>query len=49
MPNYVLLMNWTEQGIQSVKDSVDRAGRGPLGAEGAGSRSHRHLLDDGRS
>jgi uncharacterized protein with GYD domain len=25
MPNYVLLMNWTEQGAKAFKDSVDRA------------------------
>jgi uncharacterized protein with GYD domain len=25
MPNYVLLMNWTEQGSRTYKDSVDRA------------------------
>ena len=36
MPNYVLLMNWTEQGIQNVKDSVDRAdaARAALKAQG---------------
>jgi uncharacterized protein with GYD domain len=36
MPNYVLLMNWTEQGIQNVKDSVDRAdaARSALKAQG---------------
>lgn len=25
MPNYVTLMNWTDQGVKSFKDSVDRA------------------------
>ncbi len=25
MPSYVALMNWTDQGIKSYKDSVDRA------------------------
>ena len=25
MPSYVALMNWTDQGIKSFKDSVDRA------------------------
>jgi uncharacterized protein with GYD domain len=25
MPHYVLLMNWTEQGARTFKDSVDRA------------------------
>ena len=26
MPTYVLLIHWTEQGIKSYKDSVDRLG-----------------------
>ena len=25
MPHYVLLMNWTDQGVKAFKDSVDRA------------------------
>jgi uncharacterized protein with GYD domain len=25
MPSYVTLMNWTEQGVKSFKESVDRA------------------------
>jgi uncharacterized protein with GYD domain len=25
MPSYVTLMNWTDQGVKSFKDSVDRA------------------------
>ena len=25
MPHYVLLMNWTEQGVQRFKDSVERS------------------------
>jgi uncharacterized protein with GYD domain len=25
MPHYVLLMNWTDQGVQSFKESADRA------------------------
>ena len=25
MPTYVSLLNWTDQGIKTVKDSVDRA------------------------
>ena len=24
MPKYVLLLNWTEQGVKNVKDTVDR-------------------------
>jgi uncharacterized protein with GYD domain len=25
MPSYITLMNWTDQGVKSFKDSVDRA------------------------
>ena len=25
MPNYIILMNWTEQGIKNVKDTIRRA------------------------
>ena len=25
MPNYIILMNWTEQGIKNVKDTITRA------------------------
>jgi uncharacterized protein with GYD domain len=25
MPNYIVLLNWTDQGIKNVKDSVKRA------------------------
>jgi uncharacterized protein with GYD domain len=25
MPSYIVLMNWTDQGVKSFKDSVDRA------------------------
>ena len=25
MPSYILLMNWTDQGVRNFKDSVDRA------------------------
>lgn len=36
MPHYILLMNWTDQGIQRFKESVDRAdaARTALGAQG---------------
>jgi uncharacterized protein with GYD domain len=36
MPHYVLLMNWTEQGVKTFKDSVDRseAARTALAAQG---------------
>jgi uncharacterized protein with GYD domain len=25
MPNYIILFNWTEQGIKNVKDTIKRA------------------------
>jgi uncharacterized protein with GYD domain len=36
MPHYVLLMNWTEQGVKSFKNSVDRyeGARDALKAQG---------------
>ncbi len=36
MPHYVLLMNWTDQGVQRFKDSIDRAdgARTALAAKG---------------
>jgi uncharacterized protein with GYD domain len=36
MPHYVLLMNWTDQGVRNFKDSIDRAeaARGALKAKG---------------
>lgn len=36
MPHYVLLMNWTDQGVKNFKDSPDRAdaARGALKAKG---------------
>ena len=36
MPHYVMLMNWTDQGVKSFKDSVDRyeAARDALKAKG---------------
>jgi uncharacterized protein with GYD domain len=36
MPHYVLLMNWTDQGVKSFKDSVDRydAAKTALSAKG---------------
>jgi uncharacterized protein with GYD domain len=26
MPHYILLINWTEQGVRNVKDTIKRAG-----------------------
>jgi uncharacterized protein with GYD domain len=28
MPRYVVLMNWTEQGVKAAKDTVDRSEQG---------------------
>jgi uncharacterized protein with GYD domain len=28
MPSYVVLVNWTEQGITNVKEAVERTDRG---------------------
>lgn len=36
MPTYVSLINWTEQGIQGVKDTVERASAARGAAESMG-------------
>jgi uncharacterized protein with GYD domain len=33
MPNYVVLMNWTDQGIKTVRDTVQRRERADAQAE----------------
>ena len=38
MPNYVVLMNWTDQGIRTVKESVQRRDRADAQAERHGAR-----------
>jgi uncharacterized protein with GYD domain len=38
MPNYVVLMSWTEQGARAAKDSVDRYEAGRSQLEGMGVR-----------
>ena len=38
MPMYVVLANWTEQGIRNVKDTVTRAGQVQAAAEQSGGR-----------
>ncbi len=38
MPTYVSLLNWTEQGIRSVKDTLERADRAAEVAEKHGAR-----------
>jgi uncharacterized protein with GYD domain len=38
MPNYVVLMNWTDQGIKTVRDTVHRRERADAQAERHGAR-----------
>jgi uncharacterized protein with GYD domain len=38
MPTYVTLMNWTEQGIRTVRDTVDRREQSNALAEKHGAR-----------
>jgi uncharacterized protein with GYD domain len=38
MPTYVVLMNWTDQGISSVRESVQRRDRADALAERYGAR-----------
>jgi uncharacterized protein with GYD domain len=39
MPNYVILLNWTDQGIKNVKDSVRRAEAFETAIEKVGGKS----------
>ena len=39
MPNYVILVNWTDQGIKNVKDSVRRSEAFETAIEKAGGKS----------
>jgi len=39
MPNYVILLNWTDQGIKIVKDSVRRSEAFETAIEKAGGKS----------
>ncbi|HZD81867.1 MAG TPA: GYD domain-containing protein [Nitrososphaeraceae archaeon] len=39
MPNYITLMNWTDQGIKNVKDTIKRAKSFEDAIEGAGGKS----------
>ena len=36
MPSYIVLMNWTDQGVKSFKDSVDRAAAAEVALSPAG-------------
>ena len=38
MPSYIVLMNWTDQGVKSFKDSVDRADAAEVALSPAGIR-----------
>lgn len=38
MPSYITLMNWTDQGVRSFKDSVDRAEAAEVALSPAGIR-----------
>jgi uncharacterized protein with GYD domain len=38
MPTYVSLMNWTEQGVKTMKDSVSRSEQGRAAIEKFGGR-----------
>ena len=39
MPNYIVLVNWTDQGIKNMKDSVKRAKSFEATMEKAGGKS----------
>jgi uncharacterized protein with GYD domain len=39
MPNYIVLVNWTDQGIKNVKDSVKRAKSFEAAIEKVGGKS----------
>ena len=39
MPNYVILLNWTDQGVKIVKDSVRRSEAFETAIEKAGGKS----------
>jgi len=36
MPSYITLMNWTDQGVKTFKDSVDRADAAEVALSPAG-------------
>jgi uncharacterized protein with GYD domain len=39
MPNYIVLVNWTDQGIRNVKDTIKRAKSFEAAIEKAGGKS----------
>jgi uncharacterized protein with GYD domain len=40
MPNYVILINWTDQGIKNVKDTIKRAKAFETAIEKVGGKSN---------
>ena len=48
MPRYILLINWTTQGIKNVKDTVKRAKSFENAIEKAGGKSHGFYYTIGR-
>ena len=40
MPTYVSLTNWTEQGVRTVKDTLNRRGQAEALAEKHGVKSY---------
>lgn len=40
MPNYVILINWTDQGIKNVKDTIKRAKSFETAIEKVGGKSN---------
>jgi uncharacterized protein with GYD domain len=38
MPSYIVLMNWTDQGVRSFKESVDRGAAAEIALSPAGIR-----------
>ena len=48
MANYVVLMKWTDQGVRTVKETVQRAGAFRADCERRGIRVHEFFWTQGR-
>lgn len=48
MPTYVVLLNYTDQGIKSIKDSPQRAANARKAIEAAGGKMHAIYLTMGQ-
>ena len=48
MPTYVVLTRWTDQGVRTVKETVQRAGAFRTDCERRGIRVHEFLWTQGR-